>query len=142
MKTNAIAILICVTTFCIGTSLVAGPNQSNQKGMFAHVDAQRLAGQWLRPDGGYVLQLTNIRDDGGLKANYFNPNPINVHRAKWGYKDRMVNLFVELRDVNYPGSIYRLRYDGKADRLKGTYFQALLRQTFDVEFVRVKAKTE
>lgn len=140
MKTKIIAILICMTTFCIATSLVAGPDQSNQKG--AYVDAQRLAGRWLRPDGGYVLELKNIRSDGGLKANYFNPNPINVHRAKWEYKDRGVNLFVKLRDLNYPGSIYRLRYDAKADRLTGTYFQALLRQTFDVEFIRAKAGTE
>ena len=47
-------------------------------------------------------------------------------------------MFVELRDVNYPGSAYNLRYDPKTDRLIGTYFQAVQRQTYDVEFVRMK----
>ena len=47
-----------------------------------------------------------------------------------------MTLFVELRDVNYPGSTYRLIYDGGRDVLTGTYFQALQQQTFEVEFVR------
>jgi hypothetical protein len=47
-------------------------------------------------------------------------------------------LFVELRDINYPGSKYNLHYDPKTDRLKGNYFQALERQNYEVEFVRVR----
>ncbi|MBE0617519.1 MAG: hypothetical protein IH608_06285, partial [Proteobacteria bacterium] len=39
-------------------------------------DAQRLVGRWVRPDGGYVLELVAIRDDGGVEALYFNPRPI------------------------------------------------------------------
>jgi hypothetical protein len=34
---------------------------------------QRLIGQWVRPDGGYVLELKEIGDDGSLKAAYYNP---------------------------------------------------------------------
>jgi hypothetical protein len=49
-----------------------------------------------------------------------------------------LKVFVELRDVNYPGSIYQLTYDPAADRLRGTYFQAALRETYDVEFTRLK----
>jgi hypothetical protein len=45
---------------------------------------------------------------------------------------------VELRDMNYPGSIYRLRYDKATDRLKGTYFQAVERRTFNIEFMRAR----
>jgi hypothetical protein len=45
-------------------------------------------------------------------------------------------VFVELRDVNYPGSKYSLRYDPAADSLKGFYFQAIEKQTFPVEFIR------
>jgi len=32
----------------------------------------------------------------------------------------------------------RLQYDPKSDRLKGAYFQAVEKQTFNIEFVRVK----
>lgn len=102
------------------------------------VDYQRLAGQWVRPDGGYVLKLTDIRKDGSLKAAYFNPRPINVSRAELHARKGKISLFVELRDINYPGSKYNLQYDKGADRLKGTYFQAVEGQTYDVEFLRMQ----
>jgi len=80
---------LTMTLFCCAVTSLA----------IAEDDFQRLAGRWLRPDGGYVL---------------------------------------ELRDVNYPGSMYNLRYDPENDRLNGTYFQAVQRETYDVEFVRTK----
>ncbi len=101
-------------------------------------DVQRMEGRWVRPDGGYVLELSEIKKDGGLKASYSNPRPINVFSATWSRKEGKINLFVELRDINYPGSIYSLQYDAATDRLKGTYFQAVEKQTFSIEFVRVK----
>ena len=101
-------------------------------------DLQRLEGRWVRPDGGYVLELREIKKDGSLKASYFNPRPIKVFSAKWSRKDGKINLFVELRDVNYPGSKYNLQYDPKSDRLKGTYFQAVEKQTYTIEFERTR----
>ena len=101
-------------------------------------DFQRLAGRWMRADGGYVLELRDIKEDGSLKAAYFNPRPINVSRAELKRKDGKISLLVELRDVNYPGSLYRLRYDLKSDRLQGTYFQAVQRETYAIEFVRTR----
>jgi hypothetical protein len=100
--------------------------------------AQQLAGQWVRPDGGYILELREIKTDGSLKAAYFNPQPIKVFNARWSRSEGTINLFVELRDVNYPGSKYNLQYNPASDRLKGTYFQAVERRTFNIEFVRVK----
>jgi hypothetical protein len=47
-----------------------------------------------------------------------------------------LTVFVELRDVNYPGSTYTLQYDAASDRLMGTYFQAVAKQTFRIEFAR------
>lgn len=99
-------------------------------------DAQRLVGQWVRPDGGYVLEVREVGKDGSLKAGYFNPRPINVAKAEWKQKDSLLTLFVELRDVNYPGSTYTLQYDPESDRLMGTYFQAVAKQTFRIEFAR------
>ncbi len=99
-------------------------------------DAQRLAGHWVRPDGGYVLTLSDIKKDGGLKATYSNPRPIKVFHAKWSRKEGKLHVFVELRDVNYPGSKYHVQYDPASDRLRGTYFQAVEQQTYSIEFVR------
>ena len=97
-----------------------------------------LEGRWIRPDGGYILDLSNINKDGQVSAAYFNPRPIRVHRSEISRKDGKITLVVELRDLNYPGSTYTLQYDAASDRLKGTYYQAVHRQTFDVEFVRTR----
>ena len=101
-------------------------------------DAQRLVGRWVRPDGGYILELREVAKEGSLKAAYFNPRSINVARAQWKRKDGTLTVFVELRDVNYPGSTYTLQYDPASDRLKGAYFQAVENRTFAIEFVRTK----
>ncbi len=74
----------------------------------------------------------------GVEALYFNPRPIHVGRAELREEGGAISVFVELRDVNYPGSTYTLVYDPKADRLRGNYFQALLREDYDVEFVRLR----
>jgi hypothetical protein len=97
-----------------------------------------LIGRWLRPDGGYVLALSDPTSEVQLKAVYFNPRPINVSRAEWKLKDGLLSVFIELRDVNYPGSTYTLDYSPKTDKLTGIYFQAALGQRFEVEFERTK----
>lgn len=101
-------------------------------------DTSKLVGQWQRPDGGYVLALSGAGAEGQLKAAYFNPRPINVARAQWKLQDDFLQVFIELRDVNYPGSTYTLSYDPANDRLAGIYFQAVQQQQFEVEFVRKK----
>jgi len=98
----------------------------------------KLVGRWLRPDGGYVLQLSDPGPNGELKAAYFNPRPINVWRAEWNHQAGYLGAFVELRDVNYPGSTYTLAYNPTQDRLVGIYFQAAMKQQFNVEFERIQ----
>ena len=102
----------------------------------AQTDYGRIEGKWLRPDGGYVLKLSDVKSEGKLKAAYFNPRPINVGKAEWRTMDDRIQVFVELRDVNYPGSTYRLIYDPEHDRFNGYYYQAVTKETFDVIFVR------
>jgi hypothetical protein len=134
-------LLLCMALAVTGISLPfpltgvvpAEAGQSRQT-----VDSQRLAGQWVRPDGGYILELKDIKKEGSLKASYYNPRPINVAVAEVRRSKGGIGVFVELRDVNYPGSKYDLRYDPAADRLKGTYYQAVEKQTYDVEFVRMQ----
>lgn len=95
-----------------------------------------LLGEWIRPDGGYVLAVTDIADDGEATVGYFNPRPINVERAEARSENDEAGLFVELQDRNYPGSTYTLVYDSEGDQLVGVYFQALQRASYDVVFVR------
>ena len=99
---------------------------------------ERLKGRWVRPDGGYVLEIRAVDARGAIDAAYLNPRPINVARAEATRDGSTLKVFVELRAPNYPGSTYTLVHDPKNDQLRGTYFQAVARQTFDVVFVRMK----
>jgi hypothetical protein len=136
-------LLVLAVSCIVGTAWPTAGAASAQDGKApkkspGKIDVQRLAGRWVRPDGGYVLELREIRKDGSVSAAYFNPRPIKVFRAKWSRREGKINLSVELRDVNYPGSTYNLQYDPESDRLKGTYFQAVERLTFEIQFVRSK----
>lgn len=97
----------------------------------------QLVGSWVRPDGGYVLEVRRASPEGRLELAYLNPSPIHVHRAEWTSEADGIHVLVELRDVNYPGATYRLRYVPGEDRLRGEYFQPALQQTFEVEFRRL-----
>jgi hypothetical protein len=97
-----------------------------------------LAGRWLRPDGGYVLQIRGVDAAGKLDAGYFNPRPIHVAGAEALLQGKAVKVLVELRDEGYPGCTYTLTYDPAHDRLLGTYYQAAMNESFDVLFERMK----
>jgi hypothetical protein len=99
---------------------------------------QKLQGRWQRNDGGYIIDIRNVEPGGKLTAGYFNPRPINVAKAEASQDNGTVKVFIELRDVNYPGSTYNLAYVPADDRLTGTYFQAALRETYEVYFTRLK----
>ena len=98
-----------------------------------------LVGRWLRPDGGYVIEVKSVNDSGKndsgkMDASYFNPKSINVHKAEASRDGAITKVFIELRDANYPGSTYTLTYDAQKDQLAGIYYHAGLRQSFDVIF--------
>lgn len=95
-----------------------------------------LVGDWLRPDGGYVLSVRRFSHDGAAEVAYFNPRPIHVATATARQEGGLVGLFVKFDDVNYPGSTYTLAYDAASDQLKGIYFQAVQQEKYEVVFVR------
>lgn len=97
-----------------------------------------LAGKWLRPDGGYVLEIKKAGEDGKLEAAYFNPSPINVSKAEATREGSLIKVVVELRDTGYPGCLYTLLFDQAKDTLRGTYFQAALGETYEISFERLK----
>ncbi len=104
----------------------------------AGLEFQKLKGKWLRPDGGYVIEIKGVDDGGRLDAAYLNPRPIHVAKAEASMEGSALKAFIELRDVNYPGSTYTLVYEPNSDQLNGIYYQAVQQQRFEVAFVRMK----
>ena len=96
----------------------------------------RLVGQWRRLDGGYVLDIQGVHDDGKIDAAYLNPRPIHVSKADAITQGGHVVVVVTLQDRGYPGNMYTLTYDADADRLEGVYHHRGLKQQFNVTFVR------
>ncbi len=99
-------------------------------------DPAVLAGAWMRPDGGYVILIKSVGVSGELQAMYFNPNPLPFARAQAVRDGSTWRLRFELQAGGYNGSTYDLRYEAAADRLVGVYYQAVAKQSFDVQFVR------
>ena len=97
----------------------------------------KLLGRWQRPDGGYVIDISSVNTDGSLEAAYFNPRPINVSQASAAIEEGKIKIFIELRDVGYPGARYSLAYTPQSDTLKGLYYQPSVGQSFEVVFARM-----
>lgn len=98
----------------------------------------KLPGRWLRPDGGYVIDIRKVEPAGKLEAFYFNPRQIHVAQAKATAEGGRTRVFLELRDTGYPGCTYTLDYNPEKDVLAGVYYQASMDQEFEVFFVRME----
>jgi len=85
------------------------------------------------------LVINAVDDKGNLDAGYFNPNNINVAKAKASIEEDQIKIYVEMQDVGYPGSNYTLTYDKENDRLVGVYYHAILKQKFNIYFIRQKS---
>jgi len=99
---------------------------------------ETLRGQWVRPDGGYVITVATVSDDGKMAAMYNNPSALPFAQAVAKRENGVLKAFFELRAGGYGGSTYTLTYDPAADALKGVYYQAVAKQYFDVTFIRKK----
>lgn len=95
-----------------------------------------LVGGWSRTDGNYHIVVRAVGADGALDATYFNPNPLPFAVARARREQGAVHTRFELQAGGYAGSTYDLRLDAGGRRLIGTYYQAVARQRFEVEFVR------
>lgn len=132
-----IPILGLAFCFFASTTPMAGTAKAGQSS--GQTDFHHLEGRWIRPDGGYILDLSHISGNGRVWASYFNPRRINIARADLRVRSNgAIRLFIELSDTNYPGCTYDLLYNPKTDRFSGTYFQAVQKRTYNVEFVRSK----
>jgi hypothetical protein len=100
------------------------------------VTADVLEGAWVRPDGGYLILIKKASADGRLEASYFNPKPLPFAKAHFVRDGGTLRLSFVLEAGGYAGSTYELTYDAAADQLKGVYYQAVMKQKFDVQFAR------
>lgn len=105
---------------------------------------KKVLGRWVRPDGGYVLELKNPDLSGKIEAAYLNPSQnrsINVSRAIWMQGGQGLQVAVELNDASagYSGATYVLSHSEQGDRLIGQYNQPQMGQTFEIEFIRQNA---
>lgn len=116
----------------------AGP-AGNAAAAPASPDITVLAGDWHRTDGDYVLRL-RVDGSGKPQAEYFNPRPIKVFETRATRDGNALRVFVELRDVGYPGSRYDLVFDPANDCLVGDYFQAMENRSYRVVLARMKAR--
>ena len=99
-------------------------------------DFKVIVGEWIRPDGGYIVHVRDVKSDGFVDVGYFNPNEINISEANVSMWNGLVKLFIKLQDEGYPGSTYTLYYYAEKDALAGFYYQAAIGQTFEVVFER------
>jgi len=120
------------------TEVVSSPDTETVRPASPKPAFQPLIGRWLREDGGYIIEISEILPDGTLKAGYFNPRPIHVSRAAAVEEAGNVKVGIELNDVNYPGCLYTLVFNKELDQLQGTYYQAAQGQTYEIAFVRVQ----
>jgi hypothetical protein len=128
----AVASLVIVTGICTAQAepLPGAPAASSTSDSPAAFAA--LPGRWVRPDGGYVISIKSVDASGKLDASYANPNPLPFYTAVARGDGGELKVFFELRAGVYNGSTYTLNYDAAGDRLKGAYYQAVTKQTFEV----------
>ena len=128
--------LILIIMSNISCSEKTPPPKKNT--LVKNIDIQKLAGRWLRPDGGYILEISEIKEDGSIMAAYFNPKSINVAESYWQRQESRLQVFVKFDDVNYSGSTYTLEYLPGKNRLIGVYYQATMGKEFYVEFNKME----
>ncbi len=131
-----------LSTAALSVSLIPLPAQAQVRAEAPAAQADgtfaTLPGRWVRPDGGYIINIKSVDASGKLDAAYANPNPLPFSRAEATRDGNTIKLFFELRAGGYNGSTYTLTYDPASDTLKGVYFQAIAQQKFDIYFMRYK----
>jgi hypothetical protein len=132
--------LSAIFILAVGLCIIFGPltADSNLAAAEPKKDFKELIGRWIRNDAGYVIEIKSIDAEGKMEAGYYNPRPIYVSVAKAIREKTGIKIFIELRDVGYPGSTYTLVYVPQNKVLVGFYYQAGLGQNFDVLFTKMK----
>jgi hypothetical protein len=140
MKKYKIILISAIALISI-TILIFFINKNDDENRSSNIDGpdkNLLVGDWIRTDASYLIKINSVSEDGSLEAEYFNPKPINVESANWEETYGNLKIIIVLRDVNYPGSKYKINYLPDRDILAGEYYQAVQGLNFYVEFDRNK----
>ena len=131
---RVVGLLLALASIAVATmpNAAAQAKESAAPAGVETVDLGVLKGNWIRPDGGYVISIKSIDAQGQIDAAYFNPNPLPFARAQASRQGGRLRASFELRAGGYNGSTYALTYNPSSDRLEGTYYQAVVKQTFGV----------
>jgi hypothetical protein len=130
-------LLVLALALASGSVAVAqGPAGASKPEASAKLDPGTLKGNWVRPDGGYRIEIKGVAANGELDATYYNPNRLPFAKAQATLEGATLRANFELQAGGYNGSTYELTYDPASDRLKGIYYQAVVKQKFEVFFAR------
>lgn len=129
-------IAVALTLTVAGSALSQTPPSRSAGTASAKVSAEVLKGTWVRPDGGYRIAIDGVGPDGKLDATYFNPTRLPFAKAQVSQDGATFRVLLELQAGGYAGSTYDLLYEPATNRLRGTFYQAVAKQKFDVYFVR------
>jgi hypothetical protein len=134
----ACLVALALTSIVAGTAVAqsAAPAATGKASPSATVGFDTLKGTWVRPDGGYRIVIGSVGADGRIGATYYNPSQLPFAKAQASMNGAQLRASFELRAGGYDGSTYDLTYDPASDRLSGVYFQAVIKQKFDVVFAR------
>jgi hypothetical protein len=134
------ALILCVALAFAssGVAEAQGPAPATKQAPAAPtpISFDLLKGHWVRPDGGYRIEVKSIGANGQIDAMYFNPRPLPFAKAQVTQDGSLLRVFLELQAGGYGGSTYELTYDAASDQLKGIYYQAVMKQRFEVVFAR------
>ena len=83
-----IIITILTCAFCFPTAETAVSDETP--------DFKVIIGEWIRPDGGYVVHVRDVKPDGSVEAGYYNPNEINISESNVSLWKVLVKLFIKL----------------------------------------------
>lgn len=97
-----------------------------------------LKGIWGRTEGPGEINISEVVDNGVLKATFYNPKLINIEKAVWTNSSDVLRIYILLREDNYLGSSFSLNYIAEKDILLGVYFDALTNESYTTSFKRVK----
>jgi hypothetical protein len=131
-RTIAVALTLAVA----GSAFSQTPPSRPAGASPAKISAEVLKGTWVRPDGGYRIAINGVGPDGKVEATYFNPTRLPFAKAQVSQDGATFRIVLELQAGGYAGSTYDLLYEPATNRLKGTFYQAVAKQKFDVYFER------
>ena len=131
---NIVPTLLRFLTVCLLFVCLSPTGLSEAAQTIRSPDMLALQGRWIRTDAPYVIEMRHAQGS-SLQAFYFNPKPIHVVKTEASEQDGFVQVMIELKDVNYPGSTYVLRYERAQDVLRGIYFHPINQQSYEVRFV-------